>query len=182
MEYNITGGRKMKQKKVKKELVLTTYKDYVRHYGVKLGAKKWKARLVKPIKITDPTDGAVHQTAVIEEVRVEEIPVEKAKGNIRYRADKIRETLLTTGWIEYIKPRIQACIDLYKSVYDDVPSYEELKVNQAVRKELKAILQDIDGWIIADLELKKEEEKNAADGRRKKSVKGDDSPVWQSER
>jgi len=178
----------MKQKKVKKELVLTTYKDYVRHYGVKLGAKKWKEHKEKEkAKVTTLTPKIIKtvdklMAQKIEEVRVEEIPIEKAKGNIRYRADKVKETLLTIGWKEYIRPRIQACIELYKSIYDDVPSYEELKVNQAVRKELKAILQDIDGWIIADIELKKEEEKDATDNRGKKGAKSDDSPVWQSER
>jgi len=171
----------MKQKKVQKELVLTTYKDYVRHYGVKLGAKKWKEKKVKPIKITDPLD-AKTITGIVEEVRVEEIPVEKARGEVRYRADKVRETLLTIGWKEYIKPRIQACIELYKSIYDDVPSYEELKVNQAVRKELKAILQDIDGWISAEKELEREEEQNAIDAKRKKGIESDDTTIWQSER
>ena len=168
----------MKQRKVKKELVLETYKDYVRHYGVKEGARRWRRKESTTSVVSKP----VAPSSKVEEVRVEEYPLEKAKGDVRYRADKIRETILTQGWKLYIRPRIDACIDLYKSVYDDVPSYEELKVNQAVRKELRAILQDIDGWIVADLELKKEAKKNADDGRRKKSIKSDDTAVWQSER
>jgi len=35
--------------KTKKELVLATYKDYVKHFGVVEGAKKWKKR--KPEKL-----------------------------------------------------------------------------------------------------------------------------------
>ena len=129
--------------------------------------KKRGLRKTWPIKITDLTNGTIHNSVVtpsvegikIEEIPIEQIPEKDAKDDIKYRSDKIKETVFTRGWQEYILPRIKACIEIYEVTYDDVDSLEELKVNQVVRKELKAILADIERWVKERKELLEEEEK-----------------------
>lgn len=132
----------MKQKKVKKELVLATYPDYVKHFGIKLGAKKWKERKkltpLKKVILKGPT-------AEVKEVRVEEIPVEKmpekdAKEELKYRGDKMMGLLQSAGWRRFLKPEIENIIVTYKEQYDKVNSIEELKVNQKIREILLAVL------------------------------------------
>jgi len=141
----------------------------IKQYGVR-GAKKRKGEIKENLKegyvalaqLKDKTDEIVTTEEIlteIEEKPIEQISEKDARDDIKYRSDKVRQTVSTKGWQEYILPRIKACIELYEATYDDVPTFEEMKVNQAVRKELRAILEDIDRWVTERKELQEEEEK-----------------------
>lgn len=71
--------------KAKKELVLTTYKDYVKHFGVVKGAKRWKEKkdlMAKVIltKMKIPEDRIVAQ---------EELKIEKGKKERIYESKPV---------------------------------------------------------------------------------------------
>lgn len=152
-------------KKLRKE---SKWSKLVKQYGVK-GAKKYMEEVDKKIalkRLEDKTDPIVTIEEVLikaEEKPIEQIPEKDARDDIKHRSDKVRQTALTEGWREYIRPRIEACIELYKNVYDDVQSFDEMRVNQAVRKELTAILADIDRWVNERKELMEEEKEDAGE-------------------
>lgn len=162
-KQNMSRGIKMK---TKKELVLTTYKDYVRHYGVRLGAKKWKdekATTLTP-EIIKTADKLVVQKIEeeVKEVPIEQIPQEKAEGDIEYREKEIRKMLRTKGWYRYLKPEIELIIKQYEDQYDNVNDIVELKVNQKIRKILQAIL-DYPKDCLEDAEVLKKERQEEQD-------------------
>jgi len=155
----------MKQRKVKKELVATTYKDYVRHYGVKEGAKRWKRKESPALVVSKPKKGAPSVPEPTEEVKdrpIEEIPLEKAEGDVEHRGREIRKMMRTAGWHRYVEPQMKFIIKQYKDVYDDVQDIVELKVNQKIRKILQAIL-DYPKDCLEDAEIVKKERKERED-------------------
>jgi len=161
----------MKQKKVKKELVLTTYWDYLRHYGREEGRKKWREHKKKEkAKVTTLTPNII-KTAdkliakVVEEVKdapIEQTPLEKAEGDIEYRGREIHKMLRTKGWYRYLKPEIELIIKQYKDQYDGVRNIVDLRVNQKIREILQAIL-DFPRDCIEDAKVVKKEREEKQD-------------------
>jgi len=155
----------MKQKKVKKELVLTTYKDYVRHYGVKEGAKRWKRKESPALEVSKPKKVAPsvpEPTEEVKEVEVEKIPLEKARDDVEYRGREISKMLRTKGWYKFLKPEIELIIKQYKDQYDGVRNIVDLRVNQKIREILQAIL-DYPKDCLEDAEVIRKERKEKQD-------------------
>lgn len=150
----------MKQKKVKLDLETAGYRDYVRHFGVKLGAKKWKeSKKLTPLKKVI-LEGPVEEVKdkPIEEIPVEKIPVKDAKEELKSRGDAMTGLILSAGWKKHLKPEIESIIEMYKRQYDGVHNIVELKVNQKIREILGAILDYPKDCIEDATAIRKQEE------------------------
>ena len=157
--------------KAKKELVLTTYRDYVRHFGIKLGAKKWREHKekkkkelkehqnynVKPIKITDTTNETAHKGYVgglepnLEPIQKAVIggpnpDIRQTKADILECGASAVELIRLPIWHKWIKPHIQKdAIDFLMRA--TMSSGEKRDEAIGSYKYAQRIIRTIDKWI-----------------------------------
>lgn len=166
--------------KAKKELVLVTYWDYLKHYGREEGRKHWKAHkdsqvvlkgqdtLKEPIKITDATKGASY--GYVEDLEpiqkailggTERVDIRKTKVDISECGYAMIEFIRTPAWNKYIKPQIQK--DAVDFVMKATMTSGEVR-DEAIGgyKYAQKILRTINKWVADYTYLVREQEKENA--------------------
>lgn len=162
----------MKQKKVKLDLETAGYRDYVKHFGVVKGAKKWKERKKKEeAKVTTLTPNVI-KTAdklIVKKLEEDLEPLQKAildgakpQGIRKSRADimscgaSMIELIKMSGWNKWLKPQIQKdMVDLVTRAL--MTSGEESHKASGGYNYAKRILKRVNGWIAEYTNLAKEE-------------------------
>lgn len=165
----------MKQRKVKKELVLTTYWDYLKHFGREKGRKKWKEYKAefKETKATTLTPKIIETADKLMVKKLEEglepiqeavlggtqrLDIRKDRGDIMSCGATIVEFIGTPAWNKYIKPQIQKdAVDFVRKAL--MLSGEESHKATGGYNYAQKILRTINKWVNDYTYLVREEEK-----------------------
>ena len=155
----------MKQKKVKEELVLVTYWDYLRHFGREGGRKKWKEHKEKKVKIENiiipevksikqdfaivyPDNGTIEDLEPIQKAVLggANQDIRKTESDILECGTVIVELISKPAWNRWLKPQIQK--DMVDFVMKATMTSGETR-DEAMGgyKYSKKLLKTIDKWI-----------------------------------
>lgn len=179
----------MKQRKVKKELVLATYWDYLKHFGREEGRKKWREHKKKSIqqqvqegkKIIaigaenlPPLPGKdmglpVEDLEPIQKAIIggtERLDIRKNESDALECGMAMIDLIKSSAWNRWLKPQIQKdAVDFVMKA--TMASGEARDEAMGAYKYARKILKRIDNWI-ADYTfiLRKKEKENAIQAKR----------------
>lgn len=149
-------------KKVKLNLTTATYKDYVRHFGVKEGARRWK-RKESPASVVSKPKKVTPQIEDLEPIQKavlggENQDIRKTESDILECGTSIVELISKPAWNRWLKPQIQK--DMVDFVMKATMTSGETR-DEAMGgyKYSKKLLKTIDKWIQDYVFIVKREEK-----------------------
>lgn len=127
-----------------------SWKELVKKYGVKKAAQMRKVvkKEIEKDKITPEmfVEGTPETRPTVEEVRIEEIPEEETKGDIRSRRHQIIEMCKTKGWRNHLAPRIRELLEAERWKIETECEVLDLRVSQGKIAAYNQILREIQDW------------------------------------
>ena len=174
----------MKQKKkIKLDLETAGYRDYVRHFGVKVASKKWKEHKEKEEqKVTTLTPKIIKTADKLMKEKLEEnlepiqqailrgteqLDIRKNELDVLECGTSMVELIRMPAWYKWIKPQIQKdAVDFVKKTL--MLSGEKRDEAAGGYNYTRKILKRIDRWIqdYTFVVKREEEKKNAIQAKR----------------